>query len=67
MQKSLLAVTAASAGVILLILFFLFLKAWPVWQINGLRFLTGTDWDQQFARAWSAPAESPVWASAPYP
>jgi phosphate transport system permease protein len=60
-QKALLLVTAASAGVILLILFFLFLKAWPIWRINGLGFITGTDWDQQFARAWSAPGESPVW------
>jgi phosphate transport system permease protein len=59
----LLGAALFSGLVITVVIGFVFWKAWPLWQSEGLRFLTQGGWDSQLEDAWSGP--SPFFGAAP--
>lgn len=60
-ENSLLIATLLSSVLILVIFLFVFKKALPVIQQNGLSFLTAKTWDTDFTTAWLAGNSNPSW------
>lgn len=66
-ESGLVAVTIFSGAVILFIIFFVVEKAVPVLRHNGLSFILGGGWDQQFYDAWVAGEADPQWCFGAFP
>ncbi len=60
-EKVILILTILSAIMILFIFFFILLKSWDIFKINGLGFVTNTGFDKQINDAFNAPGDKPVW------
>ena len=60
-ENFLFIATVLSSVLILVIFMFVFKKALPVIQHNGLSFLTAGSWDADFNTAWSAGNTEPSW------
>lgn len=60
-EKVILFLTILSAIMILFIFFFILLKSWDIFKINGLGFVTNTGFDKQINDAFNAPGDKPVW------
>lgn len=60
-ENSLFIATVLSSVLILVIFLFVFNKAVPVIQHNGLSFLSGKNWDADFTAAWLAGSTNPSW------
>ncbi len=60
-ENSLLIATILSSVLILVIFMFVTQKALPVLQQNGLSFISGKGWDEDFTAAWLAGNTTPSW------
>ncbi len=50
----LLAAALFSGFVVTLVVAFVFWRAWPLWRVEGISFLTQSGWDQQLEDAWNS-------------
>jgi phosphate ABC transporter permease protein PstC len=50
----LLLAALCSGLVVTLVVAFVFWRAWPLWHVEGLKFLTTSGWDSQLENAWNS-------------
>ncbi len=65
LEYSLLTTTIFASAIVLIIIFFVAQKAWPIFKYNGLGFIFGSGWDQQINASWSA--LTPKWKFGAFP
>lgn len=60
-ELGILFLTIISALLVIFIFIFILSKAWNIFKINGLGFMTEEGFDQQLAEAFNASGNQPIW------